>query len=81
MALDTPKIDSTAIGAKQAIKAVERGQAKAVWLANDAETRVIQPLRDLCNKKNVAVNETLTMVELGRACGISVGAAAVAEVK
>ena len=81
MALDTLKTASTAIGAKQAAKAVERGQAQVVWLASDAETRVTQPLRDLCNRKNVAVDETLTMVELGRACGIAVGAAAVAVVK
>ncbi len=52
-----------------------------VFLASDAENRVVQPIRELCSKKDIAVQETLTMQELGQACGIAVGAAAVAVLK
>jgi len=79
--IDTLKAAKKAIGAKQTVKAVERGQTEVVFLANDAEGRVIQPIRELCSKKNIAVQETLTMQELGQACGIAVGAAAVAVLK
>lgn len=78
---DTLKTAAKAIGAKQAAKAVERDKAQIVLLAADAETRVIQPLRDLCSKKNIAVEDVATMEELGKACGIAVGAAAVAVLK
>lgn len=81
MTIDTLKAAKKAIGAKQTVKSVERGQVEAVFLASDAENRVVQPIRELCSKKNIAVQETLTMQELGQACGIAVGAAAVAVLK
>lgn len=81
MALDTLKAAMTAIGVKQATKVVERGQAQVVYLAMDAEPRVTQSLRILCVAKSVSVEETASMAELGKACGIAVGAAAVAVIK
>jgi large subunit ribosomal protein L7A len=81
MTIDTLKAAKKAIGAKQTVKSVERGQVEVVFLASDAENRVVQPIRELCSKKNIAVQETLTMQELGQACGIAVGAAAVAVLK
>lgn len=78
---DTLKTAAKAIGAKQAAKAVERDRAQIVLLAADAESRVILPLRELCNKKNIAIEDIATMEELGKACGIAVGAAAVAVLK
>ena len=81
MPLDTLKAANKAVGVKQATKAIERDQAIAVFLASDAETRVVTPLRDLCARKNILVEDVPTMNELGKACGIAVGAAAVAVVK
>ncbi len=81
MTIDTLKTGLKAVGVKQASKAVERNQAQLVFLALDAEGRVNLPLRELCLKKNVPVEEVATMAELGKACGIAVGASAVAVLK
>jgi large subunit ribosomal protein L7A len=70
-----------AIGAKQATKMVEKGLAAVVLLAADADERVIGQLRDLCVCKAVPVEMVASMAELGRACAIEVGAAAVAVLK
>jgi large subunit ribosomal protein L7A len=70
-----------AIGAKQTARAVEKGLAAKVYLADDADRRVVAPLSQLCSQKGVEVDEAVTMTELGKACGIEVGAAAVAVLK
>lgn len=67
-----------AVGTKQALKAVSRGAAKAVYVARDAEPHVVRGLIDLCSQKQVAVFEVDSMADLGRTAGIKVGAAAVA---
>ncbi|MBC7335654.1 MAG: ribosomal L7Ae/L30e/S12e/Gadd45 family protein, partial [Clostridia bacterium] len=53
-------------------------QAKVVYVACDAEERVIAPLLALCREKAVEVIRVNSMAELGRACGIEVGSAAAA---
>lgn len=69
------------IGAKQTVKAVEKGMAAVVFLAVDADQRMLLPVREACDRENVPVDVVLTMLELGKACGIEVGAAAVACLK
>lgn len=66
------------VGIKQVIKAVENGKAKLVVIADDADTRVLQPLLQLSEQKSLTVEHVDSMQELGRLCGIQVGAAAVA---
>lgn len=66
------------IGIKQVTKAVNNDLAKCVFLANDADDRVLEPLRDLCKAKNIKVVTESTMAELGKACSIEVGAASAA---
>ncbi len=65
-------------GIKQVTKAVSKGNAQAVFLADNADSRVTDPLRALCREKGVEVVDTATMAELGDACAIEVGAAAAA---
>lgn len=81
MRVETLKTAAKVIGAKQASKAVEKGLASLVFLAEDADVRVTSPIRDLCVKNGVAVEMVSSMEELGKACGIEVGAAAVARLK
>ena len=69
------------IGAKQVAKAIDKGSADVVLLAANADDRVTSPLRELCSRKAVPVKIVPTMEELGKACGIEVGAAAVAVLK
>lgn len=66
------------IGTKQTLKALEKGQAKRVFIAVDAEQHVIRPLLHMCNEKGVPVVKVDTMKDLGKACGIEVGCASAA---
>lgn len=66
------------IGTKQTLKAVEKGQAKQVFVAADAEEYVLQPLLRLCQEKGIPVLRIDSMRDLGKACGIEVGSASAA---
>ena len=66
------------IGTKQTGKAIENKQAKVVFLAQDADARIIGPLIKICDEKGIEMIMVSSMVELGSACGIEVGSAAVA---
>ena len=68
-------------GVKQVTKAVSKGKASCVFVANDADERVTQPLRKLCVENGVELVGTATMAELGKACSIDVGSAAAAALK
>lgn len=69
---------SHAIGAKQVSKAVKRGQAELVFLAEDADAHITMPLKKLCAEQQVPCEMAESMQALGKACGIRVGAAAAA---
>lgn len=79
--LESLKTAKKTIGAKQTVRALEKGLVAKVYLAGDADRRVVAPLAQLCEQQGIEVNETMTMADLGKACGIDVGAAAVALLK
>lgn len=64
-----------AVGIKQTIKAIENGSAKAVFVAKDADERVVGKVIDMCRKDNIQLEYVETMKILGKACNIDVGAA------
>lgn len=66
------------VGAKQTLKAIERGQAKAVFLAQNADHYVTEPILRLSTAKGVPVIQVDSMLALGKACQIDVGCAAAA---
>lgn len=66
------------VGAKQTLKAIERGQAKAVYVAKDADRFVIDPILQLSNAKGIPIIQVDTMQSLGKACRIEVGCAVAA---
>ncbi len=68
-------------GVKATEKAVLNGLAHKVFVAIDAEERVVGALRELCEKQDVQVECELTMRELGKFCGLRVGAGACAVLK
>ena len=72
---------SKVIGIKQSIKAVEKDISLQVYLADDADERMILPLQQACQTQNVPIIGGYSMEELGNACGIDVGAAAVTILK
>ena len=81
MSLDTLKIARKTIGVKQVTKAVEKDLVQKIYIARDAEQRLVEPLQMLCSEKNVTMDTGFSMEELGEACSIEVGAAAVAVLK
>ena len=66
------------VGAKQLRKALKAGTACKVYLAENADPAVTEPLAALCQENNVSVFWVRSMAELGKVCGIDVGAAAAA---
>ena len=69
------------VGAKQLRKALLSGAAQCVYLAIDADPVITEPFARMCQLYAVAVFWTTSMAELGRACGIDVGASVAATVK
>lgn len=66
------------IGTKQTAKAMEKGSAKVVFLARDAEEHVTRDVARIAREKGVELILVDSMVALGKACGIEVGAAVAA---
>ena len=69
------------VGAKQLRKALTSGSAQRVYLARNADPALTEPIVELCKSNCVAYTWVKSMVSLGRACGIDVGAAAAATLK
>lgn len=65
------------VGLKQTQRALEKGAVRKVYLAADADAHVLRPVEETCHKLNVEIIRVDSMAELGRACGIEVGAAVV----
>lgn len=78
--LETLDHTNTVVGAKQARRALSSGRAEALFVADDADPRVTQPLVELAREKGVTVNHIPLMKMLGAACGIAVGSAAAVRV-
>ncbi len=66
------------VGTKQTLKIINKGEAKHVIIAKDAEDKVVSPLVDLCKEKEIPWSYAESMNELGKTCGIKVGASAAA---
>jgi len=70
-----------AVGTNQTAKAIGRGRAQVVYIAKDADRRVVDGLAAAAKGANLEIVEVDLMREIGRACGIGVGAAAAAILK
>ena len=68
----------TIIGVKQAVKAMRAGQVTALFVAIDADSWVVDPAILLAKEIDVPFYLVDSKKELGKACGIHVGAAVVA---
>jgi large subunit ribosomal protein L7A len=67
-----------AVGTNQTAKAIRRGRAQLVFVAADADRRVVENVLAAVRDAGLIVIEVPSMRDLGRACGIAVGAAAAA---
>ena len=68
-------------GAKQVTRALKNGTARRVFLAENADPRVTEPVADLCRETGTETEQVPTMAALGAACGIAVGSAVAAIVE
>ena len=64
------------VGIKQLRKSLKDGKVLRAFAAENADPRLTDPLADECQRLGVELIWVPTMTELGKACGISVGAAA-----
>ncbi len=70
--------EQRAVGANQTAKAVRKGRAEVVFVAQDADRRVVEPVLRAAEEMRVPVVEVPSGRELGRLCGIAVAASAAA---
>ena len=63
------------IGVKQSTEAVAAGKAVKAYVVRDADSSVREPFERLCREMLVPVIYFDSKQQLGRACGIDVGAA------
>ncbi len=68
------------VGAKQLKKALLSGRASRVILARNADPALTEPIERLSTEKGTPCFWVSAMADLGKACGIDVGAAAAAVV-
>lgn len=81
MELEYLKEVQKTVGAKQTLKALQRGDVSLLLVACDGELKVVSSLLEMAQKNVVEIDQTHTMEELGKACRIKVKAAAVGVLK
>ncbi|PLR96361.1 50S ribosomal protein L7ae-like protein [Bacillus sp. T33-2] len=69
------------VGTKQTVKALKAGEVTELVVAEDADPKVTAKVLQAAREMDVAVARVDSMKKLGKACGIGVGAAAVAITK
>ena len=68
-------------GFNQSGKCIRRGQAKRVYVAADAEDRMVSEVSNLCEDFGVILDTSKSKSELGALCGIEVDCAVCAFLK
>ena len=63
------------IGVKQTTKAIKNGEGKIAYIAQNADIEIIKAIESLCKEYSLNVVYVDTMKDLGKLCGIDVGAA------
>jgi large subunit ribosomal protein L7A len=66
------------VGTKQSVKALVNNEVKVVVIAEDADFRITQKVIQTAEQLHIPLTKVSSMKKLGKACGIEVGAAAVA---
>mgnify|MGYP004553299243 CR=1 FL=1 len=72
------KTNRKVVGLKQVRRALKEGTANRIFLADNADPQLTDPVRAQCAQRGVPVEDGFSMKELGQACGITVDAAVAA---
>jgi large subunit ribosomal protein L7A len=81
MLIDQLKGMKKVIGTKQTLNAIIQGDVLKVYIALDIDNSVKNRIIEAVNKHDIEVESVDSKLELGRACGIDVGAAVAAILK
>ena len=65
------------IGIKQCTKLLKSNEGKVLYVAKDANAKLISPIIQLAKEKNIKIVEVSTMKELGKIGGIDVKSSAI----
>ncbi len=63
------------VGARQSMKALKNGKVSEVYMAEDSDEFIKKDFVRECSARNINIVRYETMAELGRDCGIEIGAA------
>jgi large subunit ribosomal protein L7A len=66
------------VGTKQTLKALQNNEVAEIVIASDADQRITNKVIALAKEQQIPISIVDSMKKLGKACGIEVGAAAVA---
>ena len=64
------------VGVNQSIREVKKNNAKCVYIAEDAERKVVEELEQMCKNMNVEIKYIETMKKLGNMFKVQVKVAA-----
>ena len=67
--------DNLIVGARQSLKALTNGKVYEVYIAEDSDESIKSDFIKECEARNINIVRYGTMAELGRVCGIEIGAA------
>ena len=81
MLLDRFDKNAVVTGRKQTVRAVKEGKAKFVFVARDAAPMLADEISEICAQAGIEVRYADSMVQLGHAAGIAVGASTCAVLK
>ncbi len=70
-----------AVGRKQTLSQIKKGNVVAVFIALDADEEICQEIKSVCQNEGVEYRDAPSMVLLGKACAISRPAACAAILK
>lgn len=73
--------DKKVVGTKQVLKALESKTAKTIYLAQDIDSALMAKITDAAKAVHCDLVKVETMEQLGKDCGIQVGAATAAILK
>ncbi len=79
--LEEVKNAKRVVGIKQLRKALKEGTAVKVFIAENADRHLTDPVKDTCAQMGVPIVLVATMAELGEACSIEVGASVAAIIR
>ncbi len=74
-------VDNKVVGTKQVKRAINNEEAEIVYVAKDADGKIIDEILRACDEKQIEIIYVDSMEKLGEACKIDVNAATAALLK